>query len=345
MNSYFDYDFIDPLDDLFVYLMNPNRIQRQENIRLNPDRYFNAIQNQFNRILKEEFGFIPYSIESRAQQLQEQIEQDAADHSATKQKIQNEINNDANSIDEKAKNLEHLMRIDSQDHSAVKQEVVNQLYNESNIYGQAEGIEKQIEVDAKDHSQIKRKLELERNLNQITVKAEKLQEQMCKDAADHSNAKSKVNNEIRKNAKTINAKAQNLERLMKIDANDHSATKQNIVREAKEKYSKANNNNGNYSFISTKVCRYNGKEIVEEKREQIHDTNGTHYLTKRRIGDRYYQVEGDLDENGNTSDTKEIWHNVPTDEIEQFNIDWANAGNHGHKAINHKKPTNYLLSQ
>ena len=83
------------------------------------------------------------------------------------------------------------------------------------------------------------------------------------------------------------------------------------------------------------MSTYNGKDYVEEHREKITDSNGNvHLITKRRLGDRWYESESKSDESGKIT-SKEIWHNVPDDAIEQFKLEWAEK--HTEKYSSQKK--------
>lgn len=89
----FDYD---PLDDYLAYRLSHQRRQQQRQYRpRNP--YYDTIEDRLNQVLREEFGFDPYhriDINCRAQQLQQQRDADARDHSELKERIENEARED-----------------------------------------------------------------------------------------------------------------------------------------------------------------------------------------------------------------------------------------------------------
>lgn len=76
---------------------------------------------------------------------------------------------------------------------------------------------------------------------------------------------------------------------------------------------------------------YDGKNYVEEHRERVTDSEGkVHISQRRRLGDRWYENESITDSEGKTS-TKESWHNVPEDQIEQFKLEWSKHHNYENK--------------
>ena len=80
----------------------------------------------------------------------------------------------------------------------------------------------------------------------------------------------------------------------------------------------------------------NGNDFVEEHRQRTTDNEGkVHVTTRRRLGDRWYEAESVTDENGKTS-TKETWHNVPEDKIEQFKEEWSKKHGQKYEPISHE---------
>ena len=79
----------------------------------------------------------------------------------------------------------------------------------------------------------------------------------------------------------------------------------------------------------------NGNDFVEEHREKKTDKDGkVHTITRRRLGDRWYESESITDENGKES-TKETWHNVPEDKIESFKEEWCKKHGQKYEALPH----------
>ena len=92
---FFDDFFDDPLDDLFA----PRYYYRRQPTYV--DRYYDAINDRLNQVLAEEFGLVPrrsyprIDIQARARQLERQRMLDALDHSQVKEKIADEVEEDA----------------------------------------------------------------------------------------------------------------------------------------------------------------------------------------------------------------------------------------------------------
>jgi hypothetical protein len=75
-------------------------------------------------------------------------------------------------------------------------------------------------------------------------------------------------------------------------------------------------------YAESRSSRYNGGDVIEERREKITNADGeTRTITMRRIGDRWHQEETMSDKDGKTSQ-KESWHNIPESQMEQFKTDW-----------------------
>jgi hypothetical protein len=76
-----------------------------------------------------------------------------------------------------------------------------------------------------------------------------------------------------------------------------------------------------YHFQSR--ATYNGRDYVEEHRERFTgEDGGIHIRTRRRLGDRWYEVEDHTDADGKKSQ-RETWHNVGDDQIESFKQEWT----------------------
>lgn len=149
----------------------------------------------------------------------------------------------------------------------------------------------------------------------------------------------------------IQQRAKQLQQQCDKDAQDHSETKQKVEKEARE-----DNNNDTVpppppqqrtpparrqpyqQYYYQSRSTYDGNNYVEEHREKVTDIDGkVHMTTRRRLGDRWYEAESVTDENGKQS-SKETWHNVPEDQIENFKLEWSQQ--HGNKYGNPdtKKP-------
>jgi hypothetical protein len=76
-----------------------------------------------------------------------------------------------------------------------------------------------------------------------------------------------------------------------------------------------------YHFQSR--ATYNGRDYVEEHRERFTgEDGGIHVRTRRRLGDRWYEIEDHTDADGKKSQ-RETWHNVGDDQIESFKQEWT----------------------
>ncbi|OHT07826.1 hypothetical protein TRFO_23870 [Tritrichomonas foetus] len=147
-------------------------------------------------------------------------------------------------------------------------------------------------------------------------------------------------------------RARSLEHQKQLDSQDHSEIKEKIVHEAEEEAHKAEEEAHQRAANSPKPkpsskhspyqslfyeshSSYNGKNYVEEHRERVQDSDGkVHTTTRRRLGDRWYEATSITDEEGKTS-TKETWHNVPEDQIEQFKQEWATQHQTKYAPISH----------
>jgi hypothetical protein len=70
-------------------------------------------------------------------------------------------------------------------------------------------------------------------------------------------------------------------------------------------------------------ARYNGSEYVEEHRERyVAEDRSVHFRSRRRLGDKWHETEDHTDAEGKTTQ-REIWHNVPDDQIESFKQEWG----------------------
>jgi hypothetical protein len=75
-----------------------------------------------------------------------------------------------------------------------------------------------------------------------------------------------------------------------------------------------------YRFESRST--YNGGDYVEERREKfVGDDGGVHVRSRRRLGDRWYEVESHTNSEGKTTE-REAWHNVGDDQIASFKDEW-----------------------
>jgi hypothetical protein len=87
-----------------------------------------------------------------------------------------------------------------------------------------------------------------------------------------------------------------------------------------------------YRFQSR--ATYNGRDYVEEHRERFTgEDGGVHVRTRRRLGDRWYELEDHTDADGKTSQ-RETWHNVGDDQIEAFKQEWTER----HQPLNPPAP-------
>ncbi|OHT06716.1 cysteine protease [Tritrichomonas foetus] len=126
-----------------------------------------------------------------------------------------------------------------------------------------------------------------------------------------------------------------------MDACDHSQVKEKIEHEVKDEAKKAEEaapkpiNSPYQSMFYESHSSYNGKNYVEEHRERVQDSDGNlHVTTRRRLGDRWYESKSITDGEGKTS-TKETWHNVPEDQIDQFKQEWADQHQAKYTPIEH----------
>lgn len=137
----------------------------------------------------------------------------------------------------------------------------------------------------------------------------------------------------------IRKRVHQLVTLQRHDRNDQSAFKQPVVDENRRYYGGDEPKQDYHqpppppqscphrvqytSMYYTSSSNFDGKNFVEEHREKVTDADGSvHQTTRRRLGDRWYEVELNTDKDGKTT-SKEQWHNVPEDQIEQFKADWA----------------------
>jgi hypothetical protein len=66
-----------------------------------------------------------------------------------------------------------------------------------------------------------------------------------------------------------------------------------------------------------------GRGYVEEHRERVTGSQGeVRIVTRRRLGDRWYENEVLIDKEGKKTE-RETWHNVGDDEIEKFKLEWS----------------------
>lgn len=146
----------------------------------------------------------------------------------------------------------------------------------------------------------------------------------------------------------IQQRANQLAQQQKADSQDHSEIKKKVVDENRNEEAEPDQQiQHNYhqpvqhyqrvpysSFYYSSASHFDGKNFVEEHREKVTDADGkVTQTTRRRLGDRWYEAKSITDKDGKTS-SKETWHNVPEDKIEQFKAEWAE--NHEKKyAIDH----------
>ena len=139
----------------------------------------------------------------------------------------------------------------------------------------------------------------------------------------------------------VDRRARQLQRQMDHDAQDHSEAKEKARAEARAQYNDEPEPPrpaltrrlpppqpfGSYFYESR--SSFNGKDHVEEHREKVTDQDGiVHTTLRRRLGDRWYEVESHTDKDGKST-SKETWHNVPEDQIEAFKKEWSEK--HGEK--------------
>jgi hypothetical protein len=75
-------------------------------------------------------------------------------------------------------------------------------------------------------------------------------------------------------------------------------------------------------YFCEKRSTFNGGKVMQEHRERITNPDGqSRTLTRRRIGDQWYESETRIDEEGKVSE-KETWHNIGEEEIEGFKGKW-----------------------
>jgi hypothetical protein len=73
--------------------------------------------------------------------------------------------------------------------------------------------------------------------------------------------------------------------------------------------------------------RYNGGDYVEEHRERYVAGDGSvHIRSRRRLGDKWHETEDHTDADGKSTQ-REIWHNVPDDQIDSFKQEWCDRHN------------------
>lgn len=147
----------------------------------------------------------------------------------------------------------------------------------------------------------------------VDRKAQQLQHQMDKDAADHSEAKEKARAEAR----------------AQYNDEPEPAKPAPVRRPAPTPFS---------SYFYESRSSFNGRDRVEEHREKVTDQDGlVHTTLRRRLGDRWYEVESHTDKDGrNTS--KETWHNVPEEQIEAFKKEWSEKHGEKYAALGSETP-------
>ena len=97
----------------------------------------------------------------------------------------------------------------------------------------------------------------------------------------------------------------------------------NDEKNIESKQKSENTKNYYQKFIYSSHSTYDGQNYVEENRQKITNSDGkVQYKTTRRLGDRWYQSESTTNKDGKVS-TKEVWHNVSEDKIDQFKSEWA----------------------
>lgn len=115
------------------------------------------------------------------------------------------------------------------------------------------------------------------------------------------------------------------------EENEKKPNEDDIKNENKEEQKQKQNPFYYFESHST----FDGEKIIEEQKVQKIDSEGkVHHSLKRRLGDQWYQTEKIEDSEGKATN-KEIWHNVPEDEIENFKQEWINKS-HFKPALSHK---------
>jgi hypothetical protein len=75
-------------------------------------------------------------------------------------------------------------------------------------------------------------------------------------------------------------------------------------------------------YVSHPRSVFNGQDYVEEHQEKMIGIDGeTRIATRRRLGDRWYENEIHIDEDGQKTE-RETWHNVGDEDIERFKLEW-----------------------
>lgn len=139
----------------------------------------------------------------------------------------------------------------------------------------------------------------------INRRAQQLQEQKDADAQDHSALKERIENEAREDRAIDNSQQTQTE------------TQQKQEEEQYRRHSPYQ------SYFYSSNSSYDGRKYVEEHREKVTESDGkVHQTTRRRLGDRWYEIESTTDADGKAT-SKETWHNVPENEIEHFKAEWA----------------------
>jgi hypothetical protein len=81
---------------------------------------------------------------------------------------------------------------------------------------------------------------------------------------------------------------------------------------------------------------FEGRGYIEEHREKVTGSDGEiRIVTRRRLGDRWYENEILIDKEGKKTE-RETWHNVGDEEIEQFKNEWSEKSNQ--KAVKAPEP-------
>jgi hypothetical protein len=76
-------------------------------------------------------------------------------------------------------------------------------------------------------------------------------------------------------------------------------------------------------YISHTQSMFNGRDYIEEHREKVTGSDGmTRIATRRRLGDRWYEDEVQVDKSGEKTE-REMWHNVSDEDIESFKAEWS----------------------
>ena len=91
------------------------------------------------------------------------------------------------------------------------------------------------------------------------------------------------------------------------------------------------------SYFYQSRSTYNGRDYVEEHRERVTDADGEHTTLRRRLGDRWYETETHTDKDGKST-SKETWHNVPEDGIEEFKQEWEEKHGQKYAAVKNDAP-------